>query len=129
MNAELSKRMRILKEELAPWPDPNYAIDESWAAVDLYKSEARDGKNLTLSLRTVNHAPRRETYHVKWNVPAGWRIVEANRGSDDCSRQGRRGVFTVKGAGLSTVTADIEFAGRQCGSGPKGWYGFNSNAG
>jgi glyoxylase-like metal-dependent hydrolase (beta-lactamase superfamily II) len=33
MQTELLKRAAILKE-LAPWPDPDYAVDESWAAVD-----------------------------------------------------------------------------------------------
>ncbi len=47
---------------------PNYAIDESWARVDPYGSEARDRENVTLRLRILNHAPQRETYHVKWNV-------------------------------------------------------------
>jgi glyoxylase-like metal-dependent hydrolase (beta-lactamase superfamily II) len=46
MHAELLKRMALLKQ-LAPWPDPNYAIDESWAAVDPYGSEAREGENVT----------------------------------------------------------------------------------
>src|SRR5262245_17217571 len=32
MRSELRKRMAIL-QELTPWPDLNYAIDESWAAV------------------------------------------------------------------------------------------------
>src|ERR1019366_4079682 len=64
---------------ITPWPDPNYAIDESWAAVDPYGSEARDGENVTLRLRILNHAPQRETYQVKWNVPAGWMMLEANR--------------------------------------------------
>jgi hypothetical protein len=60
MHGELLKRMAILKD-LAPWPDPDYAIDESWAAVDPYGSEARGGENVTLRLRILNHAPRQET--------------------------------------------------------------------
>jgi hypothetical protein len=67
MHTELLKRMAILKG-LAPWPDPNYAIDESWAAVDPYGSEARDGDNVTLRLRILNHSPQRETYRVKWTI-------------------------------------------------------------
>lgn len=114
MHAELLKRMAILKD-MAPWPDPNYAIDESWAAVDPYGSEARDGQNVTLRLRILNHAPQRETYQVKWNVPAGWKMVEANPEiAIPASQEGTAAaVFTVKGAGLYVVTADIEFAGRQ----------------
>jgi glyoxylase-like metal-dependent hydrolase (beta-lactamase superfamily II) len=114
MHGELLKRMAILKD-LAPWPDPDYAIDESWAAVDPYRSEARDGANVTLRLRILNHAPRQETYGVKWNVPAGWKTVEADRKvAIPASKEGTaKAVFTVRGTGLYVVTADIEFAGSQ----------------
>ena len=114
MHAELLKRIAILKQ-LAPWPDPNYAIDESWARVDPYGSEARDGENVTLRLRILNHAPQRETYHVKWNVPAGWKMVKADgEVAVPARKEGiTRAVFTVEGEGLNVVTADVEFAGRQ----------------
>ena len=42
-----------------------------------YGSETRDGENVALRIRILNHAPTSETYHVKWNVPAGWKVVEA----------------------------------------------------
>ena len=114
MRTELLKRIAMLKQ-LAPWPDPNYAIDESWARVDPYGSEARDGENVTLRLRILNHAPQRETYHVKWNVPAGWKMVETDREvAVPAYKEGTtRAVFTVQGEGLNVVTADVEFAGRQ----------------
>ena len=114
MRLELLYRMAFLKD-LAPWPDPNYAIDESWATVDPYGSEARDGENVTLRLRILNHAPQREIYQVKWNVPAGWKMVEANPGvAIPAHTEGAaQAVFTVKGTGLYVVTADVEFAGRQ----------------
>jgi glyoxylase-like metal-dependent hydrolase (beta-lactamase superfamily II) len=114
MRAELLRRTATLKE-LVPWPDPNYAIDESWAAVDPYGSEIRDGENVALRVRILNHAPSPETYRVKWNVPADWKVVEAEpEVAIPARREGAaRAVFTVKGAGLHVVTADVEFAGRQ----------------
>jgi glyoxylase-like metal-dependent hydrolase (beta-lactamase superfamily II) len=114
MRAELLRRTATLKE-LVPWPDPNYAIDESWAAVDPYGSEIRDGENVALRVRILNHAPSPETYRVKWNVPADWTVVEAApEVAIPAGREGAaRAVFTVKGAGLHVVTADVEFAGRQ----------------
>ena len=114
MHTELLRRIAALKE-LAPWPDPNYAIDESWAAVDPYGSEAHDGENVTLRLRILNHAPSSETYRIKWNVPPDWKIVEADPKVTIAARRegAARAVFTVKGAGLHVVTADVEFAGRQ----------------
>ena len=115
MQMELLKRAAIPKE-LAPWPDPDYAVDESWAAVDPYGSEVRDGENVRLRLLILNHAPRAETYRVKWKVPASWKIAEADRQvTIPADKEGaKRAVFTVKGTGLFfVVTADIEFAGRQ----------------
>ena len=114
MHGELLKREAILKD-LAPWPDPNYMIDESWAAVDPYGSEARNGENVTLRLRILNHAPEREVYRVTWNVPAGWKMVETNQdvAIPAYKEDSTRATFTLHGEGLYVVTANIEFAGRQ----------------
>jgi len=114
VRTELLNQMPVL-QELAPWPDLNYAIDESWAAVDPYGSEVRAGENVTLRLRILNHAPRAETYRLKWNVPADWKAVQADREVMIPRREERaaRAVFAVEGAGLHVVTSDVEFAGRQ----------------
>jgi glyoxylase-like metal-dependent hydrolase (beta-lactamase superfamily II) len=114
MQAELRKQMVSLAE-LAPWPDLNYAIDESWAAVDPYGSEVRDGAKVTLRLRILNHSPRTETYSLKWNVPPGWKVVEAEREAAVPARAERslRAVFEAKGTGLHVVTADVAFDGRE----------------
>jgi glyoxylase-like metal-dependent hydrolase (beta-lactamase superfamily II) len=114
MRAELLKQGAVLTE-LAPWPDPNYAIDESWARVDPYGSEAPRGANVTVRLRILNHSPRPETYAVKWNLPAGWKMVQADRSvAISARREGAaRAVFTAQGDGLHVVTADVTFGGRQ----------------
>jgi glyoxylase-like metal-dependent hydrolase (beta-lactamase superfamily II) len=113
MRTELLKRMEILKE-LAPWPDPNYAIDDSWAAVDPYESEVRAQENMNLRVRILNHAPRPEIYQVNWNVPANWKLVHADRQVVIPARSegAARAEFTVQGEGLQVVTADVEFDGR-----------------
>jgi glyoxylase-like metal-dependent hydrolase (beta-lactamase superfamily II) len=112
MRAELVKRMEILKE-LAPWPDPNYGIDESWAAVVPYGSEVRAGENMNLQVRILNHAPQSEIYRVNWNVPADWRVVRADREVVIPARGegAARAELTVQGEGLQVVTADVEFDG------------------
>jgi len=114
MRAELLKQSAAVTE-LAPWPDPNYASDESWARVDPYASEARDGDRVTLRLQILNHSPRPESYQVKWNLPPGWKTVEADREVGiPARREGAvRAVFTVKGDGLKVVTADVNFGSRQ----------------
>jgi glyoxylase-like metal-dependent hydrolase (beta-lactamase superfamily II) len=114
MRAELKKRMAILKE-LAPWPELNYAIDDSWAAVHPYGSEAPAGEPLRLELRILNHSPREETYRLSWNLPEGWRVVVADRSVSILPRKEgvARVVLMPAGSGLHVVTADIEFAGRR----------------
>lgn len=114
MRAELTTRRAILTE-LAPWPDPNYAIDESWAAAYPYASEVRNGERVTLQVKISNHAPVPEVYRLKWNIPPDWRLVE---GDNEVAISGRaegaaRAVFIANGVGLHVVTADIAFANRQ----------------
>ena len=63
----------------------------------------------------MNHLPRRETYRVKWNVPAGWKVVEATPEVTIPARQegDARAVFRVASPGLHVVAADVEFSGRK----------------
>ena len=83
--------------------------------MDPYGSEARNGENVTLRLRILNHAPQREVYRVNWNVPAGWKMVETNQdvAIPAYKEDSTRATFTLHGEGLYVVTANIEFAGRQ----------------
>ncbi len=114
MRAELRKRAAIVRE-LAPWPDPNYAVDESWAAVHPYGSTLRKGDTVTLRLGILNHSPRAETYRVRWNLPPGWKVVEAESEVTLPARgEGVARVVLSTGqapAGLYVITADLAFAG------------------
>ena len=114
MRTELMKRIAILRE-MAPWPDLNYAIDESWAAVHPYGSTVQPGERVTLEIRIFNHAPRQETYRVAWNIPPDWRLIEADKAVAIPAQKEAtaRAIFTTGGPGLQVVTADIGFAGRQ----------------
>lgn len=113
MRSELLKRRAILAE-LAPWPHPNYAVDESWAAIHPYGSSARPGESITFRLRIWNHSPRAESYRVKWNVPSGWAIKRAAaQVSIPAHREGEAEAVITVGprAALEVVTASVEFAG------------------
>jgi glyoxylase-like metal-dependent hydrolase (beta-lactamase superfamily II) len=114
MRAELARRMSILAE-LAPWPDLNYAIDESWAALHPYGSKVRNGGQAQLELRILNHSPRPETYRLKWNLPRGWTLLKADdQVAIPARREGAaRAVVAAAGAGLHVVTVDLEFSGRR----------------
>ena len=114
MRAELKKR-EIALEALSPWPDPNYEIDESWAAMQPYGATIAKGDYLQLQLRIFNHSPRVETYRIKWNVPTGGRLLEeSGHLTIPARKEGMaRAVVALDAAGLQVVTADIDFAGHR----------------
>ncbi len=119
MRSELLKRRTILTE-LAPWPHPNYAVDESWAAIHPYGSTVRAGNSLTLRLRIWNHSPRTESYRIQWNFPPGWTMKRAAaQVSIPPGSEGEAAALLVPGpqsaasGKLHVITAGVEFAGIQ----------------
>ena len=114
MRSELDKRSAVLRE-LSPWPDINYMVDESWARVHPYGSQATAGESLDLELRILNHSPRRTQYKVKWNVPAGWTILNAAGSvAIEPRKEGRIQARVRAGSpGLYVITADVAFDGRE----------------
>jgi glyoxylase-like metal-dependent hydrolase (beta-lactamase superfamily II) len=113
MRAELRKRIAVLAE-LSPWPDPNYAVDESWAVVYPYGNKVKKGERVRLEVRITNHSPKAETYRIAWNLPRGWKIINADRTLLIPARgvAAAGAVLTTGLPGLHVVTADIAFGGR-----------------
>ncbi|MGH9692641.1 MAG: hypothetical protein ACRD5Z_00765, partial [Bryobacteraceae bacterium] len=70
---------------------------------------------VTLRVRIFNHAPLQETYRLAWNLPPGWRLIEADKSvAIPAGKEGTaRAVFTAGPPGLQVVTADVAFASRQ----------------
>ncbi len=114
MRAELVSRMALLRE-LAPWPDLNYAVDENWAAIHPYGSKVRNGEQVRLELRILNHSPRAEQYRLAWNLPPGWKLIRADRSVSVPGRKEAvaRILAQAEGTGLQVITVDLEFAGTQ----------------
>ncbi len=113
MKDEIGRRMDLL-QNLSPWPDWNYAVDESWARMTPYGSELKPGERLTVELHILNHSPRNETYRVQWHAPSGLRLVQSQGTADLKARQEGvlKAVFEARSPGLHLVTADVSFAGR-----------------
>jgi glyoxylase-like metal-dependent hydrolase (beta-lactamase superfamily II) len=108
MRNELLKRIAILRE-LSPWPDLNFAIDESWAAIHPYSAETTIGRRVTIELHILNHAPQSETFTVHWNTPPGLRLVESDTTVTSASHREAiaRAAFIAASPGLHIPTADI----------------------
>jgi len=113
MRTQLDRRIGALRD-LAPWPDPNYAIDEGWARLYPYGSTLGPRERVTLSLKILNHSPRPETYRVEWHTPPGLRLVKSDgRATIAARKEGAvSAVFEGSAEGLHMVTADVEFGGR-----------------
>jgi glyoxylase-like metal-dependent hydrolase (beta-lactamase superfamily II) len=109
MRAELVKRTAILRQ-LSPWPEPNYAVDEGWARIYPYASEATAGQPVKLEVRITNHAAARMAYRIDWHLPGGaspsaTATIAAH--ADGASTT----TFRAPAPGLHVVTASISFAG------------------
>lgn len=114
MRAELEGR-RAVTARLVPWPDPNYGIDASWAGVYPYRSEVKPDQVFTLEARIFNHSPSEETFSLGWNLPPGWRLLEADRRVTAKPRTETAGRARIQAgsAGLHVVTVDIAFRDRR----------------
>lgn len=110
MRNELAKRSAIL-QQMSPWPDINYMIDESWARIYPYGSEVKQQQEVTLTMRITNHAPSNMTYQVKWNLPDGWTLVKsASSATIGATKDGQiSGTFRASSPGLYAITADVVF--------------------
>lgn len=110
MRAELRRRSTALRD-LSPWPDINYMVDESWARLHPYGSEAAEGSPVELELRILNHDAARATYKVTWNLPPGWTLIKADSTAVIPGRgEGRvRAQLKAGAKGLHVITAGIAF--------------------
>ena len=108
MRSELRRRAALLGE-LTPLPHANYAVDESWARMYPYASSGEP-----LELRLMNHTSTEQTFTVKWHVPAGWAVREAEETVRVPARAEGKVRLRLEKRGateLGVVTADVTFAG------------------
>lgn len=99
MESSLTRRHAILRELIA-LPDPNYGVDESWAAFYPYAADVRPGAPIDLTVRITHHT--KDKIRITPRVPAGWKA--------DVLKDG----FTIRvtppasaPAGLHIITADV----------------------
>ncbi len=63
LETNLQKRREIL-DELLPWDDINYGIDEQWATFYPRGTTAKAGEPIELQVRILNHSPIARTFKV-----------------------------------------------------------------
>ncbi len=63
LEANLQKRREIL-DELLPWDDINYGIDEQWASFYPRGTTAKAGQRVEFEVRILNHSPVTRTFQV-----------------------------------------------------------------
>ncbi len=68
----LVKRWTLL-QDLSPWDDPNYLVDEGWARCYPYFMQERACKTARCWVRIMNHSPETQTYVVNAHLPDGWK--------------------------------------------------------
>lgn len=74
LEVNLQKRKEIL-DELLPWDDINYGIDEQWATFYPRGISASVGKPIELQVRILNHSPIARTFKVTPRKSRGLEIL------------------------------------------------------
>lgn len=110
MRDALRNRMPLL-QELMPFDDPNYGLDESWAVLHPYWLTVRSGDSAHLALRITNHSPGARSFKALLRCPDGFRVSAARAvrigprmdGLIDMNVQ----VPAQAAPGLHVITADV----------------------
>jgi glyoxylase-like metal-dependent hydrolase (beta-lactamase superfamily II) len=105
------RRRRTQLAALFPWDDANFGIDEQWARVYPYRSEAKPGARVDLKVIVLNHSPKIHEFVVTPHVPEGWHVgggpFKVMVGS---RKTGEVTIPVTAGAqGLAVITADVAF--------------------
>jgi glyoxylase-like metal-dependent hydrolase (beta-lactamase superfamily II) len=116
LETNLQKRKEIL-DELLPWDDINYGIDEQWATFYPRGVAAKVGKPIELQVRIQNHSPIARTFKVTprkshgvdiLSKPAEITLQPRQSGSVSVAVSVRKAVTLP---GTFVVTADIDSEG------------------
>ena len=71
MESSLRHRLELL-QDLVPWDDPNFALDEGWARLHPYGAQVEPGGTVQGSLVIMNHSPQTQEFRPSLNLPSGW---------------------------------------------------------
>ena len=111
LESSYRKRIEIL-DELLPWDNANYGIDEQWAVLYPRAVTAKEGEAIELQLRLTNHSPAARTFSVKFSGDfPGSALIEPRVASGRTLVSKIR--FKAPRKGLHVITTDIDSDGMQ----------------
>lgn len=116
MRRTLEERILLLRE-LLPFDDPNFGLDDTWAAFHPYWIAPPTGEPVRLTLRLTNHSPRPQTFRIAFHAPPGFGLETTGILTVPPHTDGRL-PLTVQipdppPAGRQIVTADIQWDGHR----------------
>ena len=113
LETQYDKRRKIL-QELFPWDDPNYGIDERWATFYPYGNVMKPGEEREVEVRLVNHSPVKRTFTITPRHHRGAKVLS----KPDKVTLAARGEGAVmvkirapKEPGVYVITADVDSQG------------------
>jgi hypothetical protein len=118
--AQMKQALRerfVLLHELMPFDDPNYGLDESWAALRPYWITAHPGDKAKFELRITNHSPRPRTFRPLVRAPQNWKVtsIEAEEIQIPSHRDGMLSLMLAlpddAKPGLVVITTDVRSEG------------------
>ena len=111
LESSYRKRIDIL-DELLPWDNANYGIDEQWAVLYPRAVTVKEGETVELQLRLTNHSPETRTFSVTFGGDfPGSAMIEPRVASGTTVVSKIR--FKAPGKGLHVITTDIDSNGMQ----------------
>lgn len=113
MSAVLHER-NIIIQDMVPWDDVNYAVDENWCSIFPYGVKAKAGETMPYTARIFNHSPVEKEFTIRPRAPEGFRVRPAMASVKIKPGTEGRLAFNVKVPGrvtsaVSLVTLDIKF--------------------
>jgi glyoxylase-like metal-dependent hydrolase (beta-lactamase superfamily II) len=112
---ETRYRARIaVLQQLFPWDDPNFGLDEHWACFYPYGAKLKNGASGRLEIRVTNHSPTQRTFAITPRAHGGLALAEEARSLTLQPREVGSVEIEVRASGPAgnyIVTADVSSSG------------------
>lgn len=112
MQESLARRQGRL-QDLFPWDDADFGIDEQWARIYPYGQEVQPERWTPLAVKLLNHANTANTFVVTMHSPTGFEIEPHKASVTAAPGQEVEAPFRIRALGrparaIQVVTADVQ---------------------